>query len=145
MAGPTWPAMYGGPCMAAGHACVFLCVFSRVFSRKSPVRAEIIVPEAQIFCVESFLRDLFNTPGHGCVCWGEPPNRASMFCYVCLFYGNRPLEPRFSTQKLIFCVCRDLGEMCLTYQATWAGVPPPNNRCWSSQKQAKVGRKHPKC
>ena len=29
------------------------------------------------------------------------------------FHENRSLEPRFSTQKLIFLLCRDLGEMCL--------------------------------
>ena len=145
---------------------------------KSPFRAEISIPEAQIFVVERFLRDVSNTPGHGRVCGGgrhqnrvpilfyvcfygnrplEPRfssqklrccverflrdlfnapshasvcaggrhrNRVPILFYVC-FYGNGPLEPRFSTQTLIFCVCRDLGEMCLTYQATWAGVPPP--------------------
>ena len=62
--------------------------------------------------------------------------------YVCgCFYRNRPLESRFSTQRLIFCLCAGFCEICLTYQAMWAGVPPPKNRCWSGQKQAKVGRK----
>ena len=92
---------------------------------KRPVRAENSFPEAQILYVERFLRDLFNAPCHGSVCaGGRHQNRVPILFYVC-FYGNGPLEPRFSTQTLIFCVCRDLGEMCLTYQATWAGVPPP--------------------
>ena len=108
---------------------------------KRPVRAENSFPEAQILYVERFLRDIFNAPCHGSVCGGgRHQNRVPIFFYVC-FYGNGPLEPRFSTQTLIFCVCRDLGEMCLTYQATWAGVPPPKNRCWSSQKQTENTRK----
>ena len=101
---------------------------------KRPVRAEIVIPEAQILYVERFLRDLFNAPCHGCVCaGGRHQNWVPILFYVC-FYGNGPLEPRFSTLTLIFCVCRDLGEMCLTYQATWAGALPPKNQCWSSQK-----------
>ena len=108
---------------------------------KWPVRAENSVPEAQTLCVERFLRDLFNAPGHGSVCaGGRHQNRVPILFYVC-FYGNGPLEPRFSTQTLIFCVCRDLGEMCLTYQATWAGARPPKNRCWSSQKLTENTRK----
>ena len=108
---------------------------------KWPVRAENSVPEAQTVCVERFLRDLSNAPSHASVCGGgRHQNRVPVLFYVC-FYGNGPLEPRFSTQTLIFCVCRDLGEMCLTYQATWAGVPPPKNRCWSSQKQTENTRK----
>ena len=85
---------------------------------KSPVRAENSFPQAQILYVERFLRDVSNTPGHGRECaGGRHQNRVPILFYVC-FYGNGPLEPRFSTQTLIFCVCTDLGEMCLTYQAT---------------------------
>ena len=43
---------------------------SRSKMPKSAVRAEIFIPEAQNFFVERFLRDLFNTPGHGSVCGG---------------------------------------------------------------------------
>ena len=111
---------------------------------KSPVRLEIIDPEAQICVVERFLRDLFNTPGHGSVCAGGRHKIGPRFLSRVCFYGNRPLEPTFSTQKLIFFLSAGFCEMCLTYQAMWAGVPPPKNRCWSSQKQAKVGGKHPK-
>ena len=47
---------------------------------KSPVRAEISFPEAQIFCVERFLRDLFNTPSHGSVCAGGRHQNRVLMC-----------------------------------------------------------------
>ncbi len=71
-----------------------------------------------MFFVERFLRDLFDTPGLGSVCAGEETKSGLDLFFLYVFNGNHPLEPRFSTQKLIFCLCRDLGEMCLTYQAT---------------------------
>ena len=109
---------------------------------KWPVRAENSFPEAQILYVERFLRDLFNAPCHGSVCaGGRHQNRVPVLFYVC-FYGNRPLEPRFSTQTLIFCVCTDLGAIYLKKQVPLAGARPPKNRCWSSQKQTEIGRQH---
>ena len=93
--------------------------------RKSPVRAENSFPEAQILYVERFLRDLFNAPCHGSVCaGGRHQNPVPILFYVC-FYGNGSLEPRFSTQTLIFCVCTDLGAIYLKKQVPLAGARPP--------------------
>ena len=51
---------------------------------KSPVRAEIVIPEAQILYVERFWRDLFNAPCHGSVCGGgRHQNRVPILFYVC--------------------------------------------------------------
>ena len=108
---------------------------------KSPVRAENSIPEAQICFAERFLRDLFNAPGHGSVCGGgRHQNRVPILFYVC-FYGNGPLEPRFSTQTLIFCVCRDLGAIYLKKQVPLAGARPPQK---SMLEWPETDRKHPK-
>ena len=95
------------------YVCFYVC-----FHGNRPLEPRL--PSQKLrFCVWRGFCEIYLThPATGvCVCWGEAPTSGLDVFYVC-FLRKSPVRAEVFDPEAHICLCRDLGEMCLTYQAT---------------------------